>query len=555
MSPRPRGLALPEGAALPRTPLTVLLAVLVALAVLAGLAGLGGDEDAAAVSGETGRTPVERVSLVCPQPTRADSATTWYTGYTPEAEGATGDIRPGSAGLLPLPEYVPGEGDDEEQDEDGEESEESDDSEESEESEEDSEEDGDSGESEEEAEEPDERAVLLEETGVPVTESTKDADAPALGGTAEHRMAPGWTVQQTTMVRADAGSGRGLLGTSCQRPDTSFWFTGASTVETRQDYVHLINPDEAATVVDIELYGAEGRLLPLIDEGITVPGGGSVPVRLSTLAEEVETNVAVHVTARTGRIGAQVEVVDDQLGTDWLPPVAVADGTPAVLPGIPADAETVRLVAFTPEGVDVNLSVQFVGANATITPAGAESVYVRAGMVEALDLENLTQGEAGALLLTPTEEGGGPVMAALRITRGTGDEQELAFIPATDPVERQGSVSGNDPDRAELMLTAPGEPVRVTVVTSPGAEDGSTVSESVTVPGGTTMAVVPELPEGTEGRYAITVRRENGGELYAARTLGVERDDIPMFTVQTLPDDRSTVSVPATAEDLRVLDR
>lgn len=549
MSLRPRGLSLPEGAAVPRTPVTTLAAVAVALAVVAGLATLGGDEDAAA-AGETTRSAVERTSLVCPQPTRAEQATTWYTGFTPAPEGAVGDARPGSAGLLPLPEHVPGgareddEGDEESEDEDAEDEDATEENGDAE--------DADADEGDEE--EPDERALLLEEPGVPVAESTKEAGAPALGGSADHRMAPGWTVQQTTLVRADAGPGRGLLGTACQRPDTAFWFAGASTVESRQDYVHLINPDEAATVVDIELYGAEGRLPSLADEGITVPGGGSVPVRLSTLTEETETNLAVHVTARSGRVGAQIEVRDDQLGTDWLPPAAAADGA-VVLPGIPGDAETVRLVAFTPEGTDVNVSVQFVGPTATITPAGAEAIYVRSGMVEAIDLDNLTQGEAGSLLLTPTEDGAGPVLAALRVTRGTGDTQELAFIPGTAPVERQATASGNDPDRAELTLTAPGEDVRVSVTTSPGAKDGATVTESVTVAAGTTLTVVPELPEDTDGRYAITVRRESGGELYAARTLTLERDDIPMFTVQTLPDDRSTVSVPETSQDLRVLDR
>jgi hypothetical protein len=524
----------------PRTPLVTLLAVVVALAAVAGLATLGGDEDATAAVGETTRSPVERTSLLCPPASRADTVTTWYTAYTPAADGASGDIPPGTAGLLPLPERAPGSAR-----EDDDEAAEQDDAEDAE----------DSGDAEDEAaeEEPDERSVLLEEPGVPFTEVTKDADAPALGGAADNRLAPGWTVQQTSLVSAGQGGGRGLLGTACQHPDTAFWFAGASTLESRHDYVHLINPDEFATVVDIELYGPDGQLASPVNEGITVPGGGSVPVRLSTLTENVEANLAVHVTARTGRIGAQIEVVDEQLGTDWLAPAAAQDGA-VVLPGIPADAETVRLVAFSPGSADLSLSVRFVGPSATITPAGAESIYVRSGMVEALDLENLTQGEAGSLLLTPAD-GGGPVVAALRVTRGEGDNQELAFIPATAPVERQATASGNNADRAELTLTAPGDTVEATIVTSPGAEDGRLVTEKVTVPGGTTVTVVPELPEETDGRYAITVRREGGGELYAARTLTLEREDIPMFTVQTLPDDRSTVSVPETVRDLRVLDR
>jgi hypothetical protein len=556
MKIRPRGLPLTEAAALPRTPLTGLLAVGVALAVVAGMSTLTGDRDPAAVAGEATRSPVERTALVCPQPTRAETATTtWYTGYTPAAEGASGDIKPGSAGLLPLTEHTPGEapaGSEDEEDAEGDEETEDGESEEPEDADAD-EEGADGADAEEEAEEPDDRAVLLEEAGLPVTESTKDADAPAYRGTAEHRLAPGWTVQQTSLVRADAGVGRGLLGTACQQPDTAFWFAGASTAEDRYDYVHLINPDDSATVVDIELYGPEGELEPLVEEGITVPGGTTVPVRLSTLVSADETNLAVRVSARTGRIGAQIEVVDEKLGTDWLAPVSAPDGA-VVLPGIPADAKGVRLVAYAPGGEDIRLSVRFAGPSASITPVGNESLYLRSGLLEAVDLEDLTQGEPGSLVLTPTE-GTGPVVAALRVTRGKGDNRELAFIPGTAPIERQASVSGNDPDRATLTLTAPGDEVEVEVTTSPGAKAGQAVTETVTVPGGTTLAIEPELPEDTDGRYAITVRRVRGGELYAARMLAVERDDIAMFTVQTLPDDRSTVSVPQTGQDLDVLDR
>lgn len=550
---RPRGLALSDTGSLPRSPLVGLVAVVAALAAVAALSGLGEDGGETAAAGTASRSPVERTELVCPQPTRAETATTWYSGYTPVGEGATGDTDPGTSGLLPLAEHTPGsapEVDDEDEDAEGE-------------GEDGGAEDGDEAEVEEadgedgaedaEAEEPDERQLLMEDPGQPVVESTKASDAPALVGSAENRVAPGWTVQQTTLVPGGSGgdTGRGLLGTACQRPDTGFWFAGASTVETRHDYVHLINPDDSATVVDIELYGAEGRIELTVDEGVTVPGRSTVPVRLATLIAEPETNLAVQVSARSGRIGAQIEVIDEQLGTDWLAPVTAPAGA-VVLPGIPEDAETVRLVAFTPEGEDVTLSVQFAGPTATITPAGNESVFLRSGMVESIDLESVSQGEPGSLVLTPTE-GTGPVVAAMRITRGEGDDQELAFVPATAPVERQATAGGNTPGRAVLTLTAPGDEVEVEVVTSPGTEEGSEVRETVTVPGGTTVTVEPDLPDDTSGRYAITVRPVRGGELYAARMLTVDRDDVPMFTVQALPDDQSTVSVPETGQDLTVL--
>lgn len=61
------------------------------------------------------------------------------------------------------------------------------------------------------------------------------------------------------------------------------------------------------------------------------------------------------------------------------------------------------------------------------------------------------------------------------------------------------------------------------------------------------------MPQGLKGSYALTVEPESGGPVHAARTLALTQDGVPMFTVQTLPDDRGMVSVPATKEDLSVL--
>ena len=137
--------------------------------------------------------------------------------------------------------------------------------------------------------------------GKPVTGDESGADAPALLGTAEGRFAPGWTVQETTEVAA--GSGRGLQGVNCTAPDTEFWFPGASTADDRTDYVHLTNPDDSAAVVDIELYGKDGALKSTVGEGITVQPHSSDPVLLSTLTDEQQTNLTVHVTVaqRPGR--------------------------------------------------------------------------------------------------------------------------------------------------------------------------------------------------------------------------------------------------------------
>ncbi|WP_059007268.1 DUF5719 family protein [Streptomyces specialis] len=507
-----------------RAPLS-LLAALAALVAVTGFASLGTDDT------DTGREtsasesprPVERRALTCPRPTAAESATTTYTAFPPAADGPApeGDDG-GSAALLPAPEHAPGTEEEPADEEDTA--------------------------PQPEAAEP---VVPLQEPGVPVAARVEEAGAPALTGTAEGPLAPGWTVQQTTTV--PSGAGRGLLGTSCQTPDTEFWFAGASTADSRHDYVHITNPDQTATVVDIDLYGPDGRLESDAGQGITVPPGSTVPVRLSTLNDDPQTDLAVHVTARTGRIGALVEAVDETLGADWLPPSTGPAGR-VVLPGIPADATSVRLVAFAPGDEDITLDVGLAGPGGTITPAGHETVSVHAGTLTAIDLGNLTQGDPGSLVLTPADGSGtGTVAAALRITTGEDDERETAFIAATTPVERRAVVSGNTVSGTELALAAPDEAAEVEVTYSAGTEGGEPVTETHTVEAGTTLVLTPALPDAAEGEFALTVRHTGGGSLYASRALTAEEDDMTMLTVQTLPDDRSTVAVPETRQDLSVL--
>jgi hypothetical protein len=52
----------------------------------------------------------------------------------------------------------------------------------------------------------------------------------------------------------------------------------------------------------------------------------------------------------------------------------------------------------------------------------------------------------------------------------------------------------------------------------------------------------------------VTVERLSGGQLYASRTLALPQNGVPMFTIQPIPDDRSTVAVPKAHTDLRILE-
>ncbi|AQS69272.1 DUF5719 family protein [Streptomyces pactum] len=486
-----------------------LFAGVTALAAITGFAAVSTPEATGAdTSQPAARLPVERTSLLCPAPSTSDLAETTYTSFTPVTKGAE---EKGGAALAA----------------------------------------GTAKGGKETGEKTGKPVLEPKAPGTPVTGQTSGAGTPALVGTAEGSYAPGWTVQQTTEVAA--GTGRGLQGVNCTAPDTEFWFPGASTASGRTDYVHLTNPDDSAAVVDIELYGKDGALKSTLGEGITVPPHASESLLLSTLSDVEQTDVTVHVGVRSGRVGAAVQALDDKTGGDWLP--AAADpASSLVLPGIPKDATAVRLVLFTPGGTDADLKVRLASPSGPITPAGHETVHVNAGMTTGVDLGEITRGEAGSLVLTPTG-GSVPVVAAVRVVRGKGGEQESAFIPAADPVGARATAADNRAKSTTLSLAATTEAAKVRITASAGTKGGTPASETYTIKGGTTQNVEAPVPAGLEGTYALTVETVSGGPVHASRTLTGQDDDVASFTVQTLSDDRGTVSVPNADEDLSVLQR
>ncbi|MGW0789136.1 DUF5719 family protein [Streptomyces sp. NPDC002911] len=500
------------------TPLS-LIAGVVALAAVTGFAAVTapGDESVPETMAAT-RLPVERSSLLCPAPSTSEVAETTYTSFTPPGKSG------GEAGAAELKPAEPLATDEDAAKEKG---------------------------KDEEKTADHKPVVSLKDLGKPVTADTSASDAPALVGTATGKFAPGWTAQQTTTTAA--GGARGLLGVSCTAPDTDFWFPGASTGADRQDYVHLTNPDDTAAVADIELYGAEGPLDSDAGEGITVPARSSVPILISTLTSEAAENVTVRVTTRSGRVGAVVSAAEDGVGSDWLAASAAPAGT-QVLPGIPADATSVRLVAYAPGEDDADVKVQLLGKDATFSPAGNATLHIKSRMTASVDLKDVTRGAPGSLRLSPADGSTTPVVAALRVVRGTGAKQEVAFIPATGPVGERASVADNRAKGSVLSLTAPGETAKVKVTASAGSESGEPTVKTYTVKGGTTLEVTPETPAGVKGGYALTVETESGGPVHAARTLTIAEGGVDMFTVQTLPDDGGTVDVPAAEQDLSVLD-
>ncbi|MFJ1809740.1 MULTISPECIES: DUF5719 family protein [unclassified Streptomyces] len=500
-----------------------LIAGTAALAAVTGFATLNQpDTSAPDTAKAAAELPVERTSLLCPSPSTSDLAETTYTSFTPVTKGTDGD---GTAELVAATAESPAATTDKADSKTT-----------------------DKASGKKKATKP---VLTPKAPGAPAVGDTTGGGTPALLGVAEGKFAPGWTVQETTEVTA--GSGRGLQGVTCTAPDTEFWFPGVSTVADRTDYVHLTNPDDSAAVADIELYGKDGALPTTVGEGITIPAHSSEPILLSTLTGEKQEDLTVHVNVRSGRVGAAVQALDEKLGGDWLAASTDPAGT-QVVPGVPKDATAVRLIAYAPGDADADLKIQLASPSGLITPAGHETLHVKAGMTAAVDLGDVTRGEAGSLVLTPTDRSV-PVVAAVRVLRGKGAKQESAFISASAPVGTRASAAGNGAKGSTLSLTAPKGTAKVKVTASAGSGGGTSVSKTYTVRSGTTQDVELPVPTGLKGTYALTVEPLTDTPVYAARTLAVTEEGVAGFTVQSLPDDRGTVAVPEADENVAVLQK
>jgi hypothetical protein len=371
--------------------------------------------------------------------------------------------------------------------------------------------------------------------GATTAKAASGGNAAAAAATAAGSLAPGFTVQQTTVTNS------GLSGTNCTAAGTDFWFLGADTNKGTTAYLELSNAQDANADADIQIYGPSGEVDDTSAAGINVPAHGTSQLLLSSLVQPGNDgqNLAVHVLVRSGQLAAALHENQDGNGADWIP--ATTLGSSALIPGLPGDANKYGLTVAVPGDVDADLKIELASQSGWITPAGHETIHVKAGMVNYVDLGNVTRGQPGTLRLTPTDPKAPAPFAAAVQASGHGD---IAYLAGTAPLTRRGTVAGNQ-SGATLLLTAPSGAATVTV-SSLGT--GSPTDKTVQIPAGSTVAVPLQAPSGAS-TFAVTVTPTSGGPICAAREIG-DKDGL---TIQQIPDDGSTVLIPTVIQNPAIL--
>ena len=302
-------------------------------------------------------------------------------------------------------------------------------------------------------------------------------------------LAPGLIANQWS--RDPRGQGRGMASTPCDYAGSDFWFVGGGAIAGRQTRVVLVNPDAFAAVIDLVIYGPNGVIDAPGGRGLVVDPKKRLYVPLDAIAPGV-TSTAIHVIARTGRIGASVD--DDQMaglksvGTEWVPRAAAPSKivyVPGVFPG-----KGVRVLAIAAPGEsDAQVKIRVMTKDGTFQPAERDQFTVPNDSVISLDMSSVTQGQPATLELTSDT----PIVAGMRQFFGSKRVQnDTAYSAGTQVLTSAAAVSGlpvQGATRVNLALSAPKGETKVQVALLPYLGKDVVSSpvqvEEITVPAGT----------------------------------------------------------------------
>lgn len=344
---------------------------------------------------------------------------------------------------------------------------------------------------------------------------------------------PSGTLQATANAvvgfSAQDGDLSGLAAANCQAPGNDMWIIGARTTVGATAVLRLTNPSESAATVDLELYGAKGRVEGTGTRGILVPPGETKAIVLAGLAAN-EPGVAVHVRSSGGPVTALVQqsILRGLTpgGVELIQPGAAA-APQQIISGVriqdPAATKKLTgqrgyesaapvLQVAVPGSSNAVVSVRVLGADGDVALAGGGVFTVPAGTVGQLPLDSLPEGTYALEVTADVSVAAGTVTS-----RGSKEN-----APADLAVAPSGERLGNEhlavlPADAESVLSfsAPAGPaeVRLTGV----QQDGTLGAEQiVAVASGSTVNVAASKI-GT-GLAAVLVSTA-GDAVYGAQVL------------------------------------
>lgn len=343
-------------------------------------------------------------------------------------------------------------------------------------------------------------------------------------------------LQARQLTRATSGPRRGDEGVACTAPRADTWFAGGSVTDGSSSTLELVNPEDTAAVVDVQIWSVQGQVDPRLGRGIVVPPRGRTSVALDTLAPG-DTGLALHVVANQGRVVAAVEHLQASasgatpLGAEWVP-ISPPPATRVVLPAIPAGPGPRTLLVTNPDPVPTVVQVQLTTTRGQFVPSGLEALPVPAGSTVLTDLTGLLGSTPAAVAVTSQA---GPVLAVGLVVDGAGPVHDFSYAGAAPALAGPALVSDVGGGGSQLLLSALAGDASVVLTPLPvaGQTGPLPAPRTVAVPGGSAVVVpfaVFGVPVGTV--LAVQVRPAAGSG--PVRAAGYLREDLPDGPLTTL---------------------
>lgn len=323
---------------------------------------------------------------------------------------------------------------------------------------------------------------------------------------------------------------KGLLGSTCQRPQSEFWIVGGDTTTGREAILVLENPSSIDATVELELVASNGVLSIPGLTGISVPSRKAVAIPLNGLSAKNAT-FSVHVKARGGAIAGWIQQKTVRgtvaAGADLISPTAAAAKT-LVIPGFfvrgakdaaklqsgDGDyADLTNIVRVTnPGNAQATLVIQVIGATSK-TFGTVIQAKVPANTTVDLEVPGLADGDYSIFI-----DSSKPVLAAAKLNRTSTSSKQLtdfAWLVATEPAAGNRTFVAPKVGISKLSIANAGAEAATFTLTS-----GNSTQQHTIKPGATqTFLIEP----GSTVRFA--------GESPVAASVVVDVD----FAVAVLP--------------------
>jgi Family of unknown function (DUF5719) len=292
--------------------------------------------------------------------------------------------------------------------------------------------------------------------------------------------------------------GGGLFVGSCSGVIDDAWMLGLGSGGKHFSTVVLTNLAESPAVVDLDLWGPEGKIDAVDTQGIVIKPLTTRRVRLDSLAAG-ETDLALKVHRRRGSLSAIVTDTSTAIfrGTE---PVTATESPrrDQVVGGLVNGVSGRTLELLNPGSTTARVDVSVFGPNNQFTPSGLNNIKVKPGSLKRVTIPSSAGSDRQALHVTSDLA----VAATVRMAPSTTDYAYAEAVtplagPALVPVALGPSVRAPD-----LILSAPTGDAGVEVQAF-DAQMKLVASRSVAIKGGTTQ----HLDSGKEFTSTVTKGR------------------------------------------------